>query len=172
MSGPKHRPPRTQLIIHAGVDEVAATVPEWWGALDSDTESRRLRFAGDGRRWLDEGELPPALEASGCYEADVVGTEHHTGLAHPRLVTGARVSLRPRPVAGRGTAIEVWIDGEPVQVGYLRPEVTARVLEIAERSSTGFGAVVAGEVRDAASKERRSVTVLMGPVAIWSEDVA
>lgn len=169
MTGPKHRPPRTHLIIHAGDAEAAATVPEWWGALDSETQSRRLQFAGDGRTWLEAGVLPPALAAAGCFYADVVGTEQHPGLAHPRLVAGARVLLQPES-AGSGTAIGVWIDGEPVKVGYLPPDVAGRTLDVARRYGTGFGAVVASEERDAGSGERRAVTVLLGPVALWAEE--
>ena len=169
MSDPKHRPPRTHLIVHAGEAEAPATVPEWWGALGSDVQSRQLRFSGDGRQWLEAGQLPPVLEAAGCYFSDVVGTDQNPGLSHPRLVTGARVMLRPEP-AGGGTAIGVWIDGEPVKVGYLPPDVAGRTLDTARRYRTGFGAVVASEERDAASQARRALTVLLGPVAIWSEE--
>jgi hypothetical protein len=169
MSAPKHRPPRTQLIVRAGDAAAAATVPEWWGALGSDTQSRRLRFAGGGRQWLDAGVLPPALADAGCFYSDVVGTDDLPGLAHPELVTGARVLLRPRRVGGGGTAIEVWVDSEPVHVGYLPPDVAGRALETASRYQTGFGAIVASETRARATKERRSVTVVLGPVAMWAE---
>jgi hypothetical protein len=172
MTQPKHRPERTQLIIHASTAEARATVPEWWGAIDSDFESRRLRFAGDGRQWLDEGVLPPSLVAAGCYFADVVGTEGHPGLSHPRLVTGARVLLQPEPTQQGTAGIAVWLDGAPAKIGYLPADVAAGAMEAARRHGTGFGAVIASEARHAKTHDRLGVTVILGPVALWAEEAA
>jgi hypothetical protein len=172
MTQPKHRPERTQLIIHAGTAEARAIVPEWWGAIDSDFESRRLRFAGDGRQWLDEGILPPSLIAAGCYFADVVSTDGQPGLVHRRLVAGARVLLQPESTPQGSAAIAVWLDGAPIKVGYLPADVAAGAIEAARRHGTGFGAVVASEARDAKTHERRGVTVILGPVALWADKAA
>ena len=45
MTQPKHRPERQTFIVHVGAASEQAVLPEWWGALDSEVQSRALRYA-------------------------------------------------------------------------------------------------------------------------------
>ena len=72
MTEPMHRPERQHFIVHVGSLEEQAVLPEWWGAVDSDTESRTLRFSGEDGNWIAEDELPEALSNAGCRRADGV----------------------------------------------------------------------------------------------------
>ena len=95
MTQPNHRPDRQTFIVHAGDAAEYAALPEWWGALDWDTESRSLRFAPDGGNWIDEGELPDSLVAAGCRLSEVAATMEFSGLRHSGLTAGQRVLLKP-----------------------------------------------------------------------------
>ncbi|MFV2062163.1 MAG: HIRAN domain-containing protein [Chloroflexota bacterium] len=173
MTQPSHRPPRQAFVVHAGSAEERAILPEWWGALDSDIESRRLRFDGDQGTWLPEDDLPALLEAAGCRLSDVVGVSSYDGLTHRSLEIGQRVLLRPEPanVADRN-AIAVWIEDGSQQVGYLPRDVAAQVTSEAQRRRAGYGAFVACEQRETKSRERRGLTILLGPGVIWAKPTA
>ena len=165
------RPERQNYSVHAGAIETAAILPEWWGALDSDTESRSLRFPGDEGVWLSEDELPEALQSAGCRLSEIVAANDHHGLEHPALVVGMRVLLRPEPDNAQAHgAIAVWVGDGSQQVGYLPQDVAAHTMAEAQRLGTGFGGFVASEVRDTSSHERRAITVFLGPGAVWAKE--
>ncbi|MFV2064077.1 MAG: HIRAN domain-containing protein [Chloroflexota bacterium] len=149
---------------------MSAVLLEWWSALDSDIESRRLRFDGTQGTWLPEEELPASLNAAGCRLSEVVAVSEYPGLANSDLEVGRRVLLRPEPDDRRGgNAIAVWVEDGSQQVGYLPREVAAETAGEARRRGTGYGAFVAHEQRSAKSHERRGLTILLGPGAIWAK---
>lgn len=166
MTQPNHRPERQQFTVHVGAITEPATLPEWWGAIDSGFESRSLRFTADDANWLDEGDLPQALAAAGCRLAEVMGVGDHPGLPHPSLEVGHRVLLQP---VGR-ESIAVWTEDASQQVGYLAGDVAAETMNESARRGTGYAAVVAAEQRDPESGARRGLTVLLGPGAVWVEE--
>jgi hypothetical protein len=170
MTQPQHRPARQGFIVHAGDIAESAVLPEWWGGLDSDVESRALRFASGGGNWMDEHELPASLVSSGCRLSEVVGVMDFGGLAHPGLAVGRRVLLKPDPQPNDRFAIAVWVEDDSHQVGFLPGNVAAQVMNESVRLSTGFGAFVAREVRDTSSGVRRDVTIFIGPGVIWAEE--
>jgi hypothetical protein len=165
MTQPNHRPERQVFIIHAEAAAEPATLPEWWGAIDSGFESRSLRFAADDANWLDEGDLPQTLTAAGCRLSEVMGVGDYPGLAQPSLEVGHRVLLQPE---GR-ESIAVWTEDASQQVGYLAGNVAAETMAESQRRGTGYAAFVAAEQRDSGSHERRGLTVLLGPGAVWAE---
>jgi hypothetical protein len=166
MTQPNHRPERQQFIVHVGATAEPATLPEWWGAIDSGFESRSLRFAADDANWLDEGDLPQNLAAAGGRLAEVMGVGDHPGLANPGLDVGQRVLLQPE---GR-ESIAVWTADASQQVGYLAGNVAAETMAESARRGAGYAAFVAAEQRDPQSGERRGLTVLLGPGAVWAEE--
>ena len=167
MTQPQHRPERQAFIVRAGAVEENAILPEWWGPLDSDIESRSLRFYGDGDTWLDEDDLPESFVTAGCRLAEVVGVTSYPGLAHPRLEVGRRVLLQPDPTNPNDhDAIAVWTEDATQQVGYLPGNIAAETMTESLRRRTGYGAFVAREHRDSRSHERQSVTILLGPGVI------
>ncbi len=172
MTQPNHRPDRQTFIVHAGDAAEYAALPEWWGALDSDTESRAMRFAPDGGNWIDEGELPDSLVAGGCRLSEVAATMEFSGLTHPGLAAGQRVLLKPDAQPQDRFAIAVWTGDDAQQVGFLPSNMAAEVMAESMRRKTGFAAFVAAEVRDKASQQRRDVTILLGPGMVWTEEVA
>ncbi len=169
MTQPKHRPQRQQFIVHAGSASLAAVLPEWWGAIDSGIEARGLRFSEDGGNWLEEHELPRALVEAGCRLSEVAGVMDFDGLQHPALQVGQRVLLKPDAQPQDRFAIAVWTGDDSRQVGFLPSNVAAEVMAESMRTRQGFGAFVAHEVRDASSKERRDVSILLGPGVVWAE---
>jgi len=166
MTQPKHRPERQELIVHAGAITEPATLPEWWSAIDSGIESRSLRFSADAGNWLAEGDLPETLTATGCRLSEVVGVSDHPGLTNPNLEVGHRVLLQPE---GRD-AIAVWTGDASQQVGYLAGNIAAETMAESQRRGTGYAAFVSAEQRDSQSGERRGLTVLLGPGAVWVEE--
>lgn len=172
MTQPKHRPERQSFIVHAGSVSEPAVLPEWWGALDSDVESRTLRFPDDGGNWLDEGELPASLVAAACRLSDVAGVMDYEGLAHPGLEVGQRVLLKPDAQPQDRFAIAVWTGDDSRQVGFLPSNVAAEVMQESMQRQTGFAAFVVTEVRDKGSQQRRDVTILLGPGVVWAEPQA
>ena len=71
MTQPKHRPERKEFIVHVGDATAQATLPEWWGAIDSGIEARSLRFSEDGGNWIEERTLPDVLVAAGARLSEV-----------------------------------------------------------------------------------------------------
>lgn len=168
MTQPRHRPDREVFIVHVGTAMEPATLPEWWGAIGSDVESRRLRFGDGGDNWLPEDALPGSLQESGGRLADVEETLGRSGLTDPGLSVGQAVVLRPEPHPTDPNAIAVWSAGQQ-QVGYLLGEIAAETMRESQRRQNAYKAIVAGEQRDKASGERRSVTILLGPASVWAE---
>jgi len=171
MTQPKHRPERQTFIVHAGAATESAVLPEWWGSLDSGVEARSLRFSEDGSNWIEERALPESLTAAGCRLSEVVGFLDYSGMASLRLAVGARVLLKPDAQPQDRFAIAVWTEDDAQQVGFLPSNVAAEVMAESIRLRTGFAAFVAQEVRDVESKERRDVTILLGPGVIWAKRV-
>ena len=171
MTQPNHRPQRQSFIVHAGTAAEHAVLPEWWGALESGIEVRSLRFSEDGGNWIEERELPQSLVAAGCRFSDVSGVMDYSGLANSGLQVGRRVLLKPDAQPQDRFAIAVWTEDDSQQVGFLPSNVAADVMAESMRTRTGFAALVAQEVRDAQSKERRDVTILLGPGVVWAEPV-
>ena len=95
MTQPKHRPERQRFIVHVGVATAQATLPEWWGSIDSGIEARALRFSEDGGNWIEEQSLPSALVAAGARLSEVAGVMDFEGLKRPSLRVGQRVLLKP-----------------------------------------------------------------------------
>lgn len=172
MTQPKHRPERQTFIVHAGAVAESAVLPEWWGSLDSDIESRSLRFASAGDNWLDEGEIPQSISAAGCRLSEVAAVMDFSGLQSPGLRVGQRVLLKPDAQPQDRFAIAVWTGDDAHQVGFLPSTVAADVMDESMRRKTGFAAFVAAEVRDKASQQRRDVTILLGPGVVWAEETA
>jgi hypothetical protein len=166
MTQPKHRPERQELIVHAGAIAEPSTLTEWWGAIDSGIESRSLRFSAHDGNWLDEGDLPEALTTAGCRLSEVVGVSDHPGLANQTLEVGHRVLLQPEGRDG----IAVWTEDATQQVGYLAGNIAAETMAESQRRGTGYAAFVSAEQRDSRSGERRGLTVLLGPGAVWVEE--
>jgi hypothetical protein len=166
MTQPKHRQERQELIVHAGAIAEPSTLTEWWGAIDSGIESRSLRFSAHDGNWLDEGDLPEALTTARCRLSEVVGVSDHPGLANQTLEVGHRVLLQPE---GRD-AIAVWTEDATQQVGYLAGNIAAETMAESQRRGTGYAAFVSAEQRDSRSGERRGLTVLLGPGAVWVEE--
>ena len=169
MTQPKHRPERQTFIVHAGAVSETAALPEWWGGLDSDVESRSLRFAPAGGTWIDEGDLPESLRAAGCRLSEVAAVLDFSGLAHPSLEVGRRVLLKPDAQPQDRFAIAVWTEDDTQQVGFLPSNVAAEVMQESMQRKTGFAAFVAAEVRDRKTHIRRDVTILLGPGVVWAE---
>ncbi len=172
MTQPMHRPDRQTFIIHAGAAAESAVAPEWWGSLGSEVESRSLRFAPDGGNWIDEGELPQSLVKAGCRLSEVAATMEFSGLAHPSLVPGGRVLLKPDAQPQDRFAIAVWVGDDSQQIGFLPSNVAAEVMSESMRRKTGFAALVATEVRDKDSHARRDITILLGPGVVWAEETS
>lgn len=169
MTQPKHRPERQQFAVHVGPATALATLPEWWGALDSGIESRALRFSENGGNWIDEAALPNALLEAGARLTDVAGVMDFEGLRRAGLEVGQRVLLKPDAQPQDRFAVAVWTGDDAAQVGFLPSNVAAEVMAVSMRDRVGFAAFVAQEVRDAESKERRDVTILLGPGVVWAE---
>lgn len=169
MTQPKHRPERQEFLVHAGSAVVEATLPEWWGAIDSGIEARSLRFSEEGSNWIEERELPEVLTAAGCRLSEVAGVMDYEGLKRPSLSAGQRVLLKPDAQPQDRFAIAVWTGDDRDQVGFLPSNVAAEVMAESMRTRQGFAAFVAQEVRDADSGERRDVTILLGPGVVWAE---
>jgi hypothetical protein len=168
MTQPKHRPERDTCIVHVGPVAEPATLPEWWGAIDSDVESRQLRFGSDDRLWLPEDELPNALVEAGCRLAAVAETEGRVGLADPALALGQPVVLRPEPHPTDPNAIAVWSASQQ-HIGYVLGDVAAEAMSESHRRRAAYKAVVAGEQRRKESGERTEITILLGPGSVWVE---
>ena len=171
MTQPKHRPERQDFVVHASEALERAVLPEWWGSLDSGIEARSLRFSEDGGNWIEERALPESLTAAGCRLSEVAGVMDFEGLAHPRLEVGRRVLLKPDAQPQDRFAIAVWTEDDSRQVGFLPSNVAAEVMAESMRLRTGYAAFVAQEVRDTESRERRDVTILLGPGVVWAEPV-
>jgi len=169
MTQPKHRPERQEFIVHAGNATARATLPEWWGALESGIEARSLRFSEGGGNWIEERSLPAALTAAGARLSEVAGVMDFEGLKKPQLRVGQRVLLKPDAQPQDRFAIAVWTGDDSTQVGFLPSNVSAEVMAVSMRDRVGFGGFVAQEVRDADSKERRDVTILIGPGVVYAE---
>jgi hypothetical protein len=169
MTQPKHRPERQEFVVHAGTAQERAVLPEWWGAIDSGVEARSLRFGEDGGNWIEERELPQSLAAAGCRLSEVAGVMDYEGLSHPGLAAGSRVLLKPDAQPQDRFAIAVWTEDDSQQVGFLPSNVAAEVMSESMQTQQGYAAFVAQEVRDAESKERRDVTILLGPGVVWAE---
>jgi hypothetical protein len=173
MTQPKHRPDREVFIVRAGGIEIRATLPEWWGGLDAEIESRALRFDGEGGNWIDEGELPESLSSQDCRLSEVVGVMSYSGLISPGLDVGRRVLLQPEPTNPQDhNAIAVWLEDASQQVGYLPGNIAAEVMTESMARRTGYAAFVAAEDRDTKSQVRRSLTILLGPGAISATKVS
>ena len=172
MSEQPFRPERQTFLVHADGTEEYGVLPEWWGALGSDVQSRSLRFSDDGEVWLDEGQIPASLQAAGCILTEVVGVSDFGGVAHPSLDVGRRVLLQPEPANPSDPgAISVWVGDASEVVGYLPGALAADIRREAERRGTGYGAFVAAEERDAASHERRGLSIMLGPGLVWAKEV-
>lgn len=171
MSGPKHRPEREAFVVHVGSAAEEATLPEWWGGLDSGVESRRLRFAGEDGNWLPDDTLPDPLRDAGGRLADVAETEGRTGLADPSLVVGQPVVLRPEPHPTDANAIAVWSAGQQ-HVGYILGPLAVETMAESHRRRAAYKAIVAGEQRDSDSGERRALTILLGPAWVWADPIS
>jgi hypothetical protein len=169
MTQPKHRPERQQFIVHVGAATAQATLPEWWGSLDSGIEARALRFSEDGGNWIEEQSLPSALVAAGARLSEVAGVMDFEGLKRPSLRVGQRVLLKPDAQPQDRFAIAVWTGDDRYQVGFLPSDVAAEVMAISMRDRVGFGGFVAQEVRDAQTEERRDVTLIIGPGVVHVE---
>ena len=172
MTQPKHRPQRQVFSVHVGTAAEMAVLPEWWGAIESDVESRALRYAPDGQNWIDEGQLPDSFTAAGGRLSEVAAVMNFPGLASPSLEVGRRVLLKPDPQPQDRFAVAVWIEDSSAQVGFLPGNVAAEVMAESMRLRTGFGAFVAAEVRDSGTKERRDVTILLAPGFVSAEESA
>jgi hypothetical protein len=172
MSQPKHRPERQEFTIHVGAATAPATLPEWWGALESGIEARALRFSEDGGNWIEEQTLPPALVEAGARLSSVAGVMDFEGLRASSLEVGQRVLLKPDAQPQDRFAIAVWTGDDRYQVGFLPSNVAAEVMAVSMRDRTGFGGFVAQEVRDAESEERRDVTLIIGPGVVYAEPSA
>jgi hypothetical protein len=172
MTQPKHRPERQEFLIHVGAATAPATLPEWWGALDSGIEARALRFSEDGGNWIEEQALPNALVEAGARLSSVAGVMDFEGLKASSLEVGQRVLLKPDAQPQDRFAIAVWTGDDAQQVGFLPSNVAAEVMAISMRDRTGFGGFVAQEVRDAGSRERRDVTIIIGPGVVYAEAAA
>jgi hypothetical protein len=169
MTQPKHRPARQDFIIHVGAATAPATLPEWWGSIDSGIEARALRFSEGGGNWIEEQTLPSVLVEAGARLSEVAGVMDFEGLKRPSLRVGERVLLKPDAQPQDRFAIAVWTGDDRYQVGFLPSNVAAEVMAVSMRDRVGFAAFVAQEVRDAGSKERRDVTILLGPGVVWAE---
>ena len=88
------------------------------------------------------------------------------------LEVGQRVLLKPDAQPQDRFAIAVWTGDDATQVGFLPSNVAADVMAVSMRDRTGFGGFVAQEVRDAQSKERRDVTIIIGPGVVYAEPTA
>ena len=173
MTQPKHRPERQQFIVHVGAASAPATLPEWWGAVDSDIESRALRFSEDGSNWIEEQTLPDALVQAGARLSEVAGVMDFEGISAASLAVGERVLLKPDAQPQDRFAIAVWTGDDATQVGFLPSNVAEQVMAISMRDRTGFGGFVAQEVREAGgSKPRRDVTIIIGPGVVYAEPTA
>jgi hypothetical protein len=169
MTQPKHRPERQAFIVRAGGIEVPATLPEWWGGLDAEIESRALRFDGEGGNWIPEDELPESLSSLGCRLTEVVGVMNYSGLISPGLDVGRRVLLQPEPTNPQDhNAIAVWLEDGSQQVGYLPGNIAAETMVESMRRGTGYAAFVAGEDRDSKTQVRRGLSILLGPGAVFA----
>jgi len=171
MTQPKHRPERREFIVHVGDASAAATLPEWWGGLDSGIKARSLRFSEDGGNWIEERELPSALVAAGARLSEVSGVMDYEGLKRPSLRVGQRILLKPDAQPQDRFAIAVWTGDDRYQVGFLPSNVAAEVMAVSLRDRVGFAGFVAQEVRDAESEERRDVSVIIGPGVVWADPV-
>jgi hypothetical protein len=169
MTQPKHRPERQGFTVNVGTASAPAVLPEWWGSIDSGVETRSLRFSEDGGNWIEEGTLPAALVAAGARLTEVAGVMDFEGISHPALAVGQRVLLQPDAQPQDRFAIAVWTGDASKQVGFLPSNVAAEVMAVSMRDRVGFGGFVSGEVRDAGSEQRRDVTVLIGPGAVWAD---
>lgn len=169
MTQPNHRPERKEFIVHVGDATAPATLPEWWGSIDSGIEARSLRFSEDGGNWIEEQTLPEALVAAGARLSEVAGVMDYEGLKKPSLRAGQRVLLKPDAQPQDRFAIAVWTGDDRNQVGFLPSNVAAEVMAVSMRDRTGFGGFVAQEVRDAESGERRDVTLIIGPGVVYAE---
>ena len=168
MTQPKHRPERQQFTVHVGAASAPATVPEWWGSLDSGIEARAMRFSEDGGNWIDEGTLPRVLVEAGARLTEVSGVMDYEGLKSPALQVGERVLLKPDAQPQDRFAIAVWTGDDRAQVGFLPSNVAEQVMAVSMRERVGFGGFVAHEVRDAQSSERRDVSIILGPGVVWA----
>jgi hypothetical protein len=169
MTQPNHRPERQEFTVHAGAASAPATLPEWWGSIDSGIEARALRFSEDGGNWIEEQTLPAALTGAGARLSEVAGVMDFEGLKAASLRAGARVLLKPDAQPQDHFAIAVWTGDDAKQVGFLPSNMAAEVMAVSMRDKVGFGGFVAQEVRDAGSKERRDVTLIIGPGVVWAE---
>ena len=173
MTQPAHRPERQEFSIHAGATEAPAVLTEWWGALDSDSEMRGLRFPGGDDVWLEDDELPGALASAGCKVTEVISVDNYAGLSSPSLTVGQRVLLRPEPTNPYDhNAISVWLEDGSLQVGYLPRNVAAETNAEAQQRGTGFAAFVVKEVRDKNTEARQGLSILLGPGAVWASRAA
>lgn len=168
MTQPNHRPDRDTCIVHVGDVAEPATLPEWWGAIDSETESRQLRFSSDGSNWLPEDELPALLTQAGCRMAEVAETDGRAGLTDAALALGQPVVLRPEPHPTDPNAIAVWSANQE-HVGYVLGDLAAETMAESHRRRSAYKAVVAGERRSRESGERLGVIILLGPGSVWVE---
>lgn len=171
MTPPKHRPERQDFIVHVGTATAQATLPEWWGSLDSGIKARALRFSEQGGNWIEEQTLPEGLVAAGARLSEVSGVMDYEGLKHSGLEVGQRVLLKPDAQPQDRFAIAVWTGDDRAQVGFLPSNVAEQVMASSMRDGVGFGGFVAQEVRDAESGERRDVSILIGPGVVWAEPV-
>ena len=168
MTQPKHRPERDTCIVHVGSVAEPATLPEWWGAIDSEVQSRQLRFDGDDGTWLPEDSLPASLVEAGCRLAVVAETEGRPGLDDPVLALGQPVVLRPEPHPSDSNAIAVWTANQQ-HIGYVLGDVAAETMSESHRRRSAYKAVVAGEQRHRESGDRRAITLLLAPGSVWVE---
>ena len=88
MTQPNHRPERRTFIVHVGPATAQATLPEWWGSIDSGIQARALRFSEDGGNWIEEQTLPGALVEAGARLTEVAGVMDFEGLKRPSLRVG------------------------------------------------------------------------------------
>ena len=172
MTQPKHRPERENFIVHVGPATAPATLPEWWGSIDSGIEARALRFSEEGGNWIEEQTLPAALVEAGARLSEVAGVMDYEGLKAASLRAGERVLLKPDAQPQDRFAIAVWTGDDAKQVGFLPSNVAAEVMAVSMRDRVGFGGFVAQEVRDAESKERRDVSLIIGPGVVYAEPTA
>ena len=171
MTQPRHRPERQDFTVHVGAATAQATLPEWWGSLDSDVETRALRFSEDGGNWIEEQTLPAGFVEAGARFTEVAGVMDFEGINAASLEVGQRVLLQPDAQPQDRFAIAVWTGDGATQVGFLPSNVAAEVMAVSMRDRTGFGGFVAQEVRDVQSKTRRDVTILIGPGVVHAEPV-
>jgi len=169
MTQPNHRPERQEFSVHVGAASAPATLPEWWGSIDSGIEARALRFSEDGANWIEEQTLPAALVEAGARLSDVAGVMDFDGLKAVSLRAGERVLLKPDAQPQDRFAIAVWTADDAKQVGFLPSNVAEEVMAISMRDRVGWGGFVAQEVKDTGSGERRDVTILIGPGVVWAE---